>query len=540
MSISGRDALHQIDRWIKQTRDAVNLATEELSDAEQELAALRSEEARISRDIARIRIDSLGKGEAGVDALEKIDRKALALLEQHDTHIAGLEGKLAEADATVEKLEADRLAQEDALGEAIANHEAAAEETRKRLDRDNQYQTLAATLEKANAVVDHAASKLKIAEQDRREKGEPYEDDPLFSYLRERKFATKDYRAFPLFAIIDRWVAGLINYRDARLNYERLLEIPERLREHLDWCEEKAASLADDVEAYERRALEEDGVEKLRTRVEKARAALEALDEDLAAAEKDHHAAVEALTKANDGKHGPLYEACLLIEDVLKDKSIPDLKLLAAETLTPEDDALVERLAGIRLDRFAAEDAGKAARQSLERSRVSLSELEKLRRRFKQARFDSHQSEFHSAEMISLLLADFTRGTLGPAEVWRRLEKSHRVRRRDWHDDFGGEEWRDGFGLPPRRSRPTHTGGGGVDWSRVGRDVASEIERELGRALGGGLGGSIGGSWGGGYNPGKTRKRYRPRRRPRTITRSAPRIRVPRRGGGGFRTGGGF
>ncbi|MEO0851645.1 MAG: hypothetical protein AAFY04_09585, partial [Pseudomonadota bacterium] len=160
---------------------------------------------------------------------------------------------------------------------------------------------------------------------------------------------------------------------------------------------------------------------------------------------------------------------------------------------------------------------------------------------------DSHQSEFHSAEMIALLLTDFARGTLGPTEVWQQLEKSHRVKRRDWQDDLGGDDWRGGFGLPQRRSRTSYNKG--RNWSRVGRQIGREIERELGRELGRTLGTgrgrrSSGSNWGGPNWGGMSGTRRQTRRRPRSV--SLPRrIRVPRgprgpKGGGGFSTGGGL
>ena len=481
MTISGRDALHQIDKAIKQSRSAVEELTREATTINQQLIDARRDETNLYAAIADIRLKSLGRGEEGVNALARIDDQAQRLLAQHEDHLKARQHTLHEAREALEALEQARLDQETTLSHAIEAHEAAAEQTRLRLEADPAYQQQAEALEKANAIVDHAASKQKVAANDRKQKGKPYESDPLFTYLWERKFATKDYRAFPLFAALDRWVAGLIRYRDARLNYERLLDLPERLAEHLDYVNEKASALADQIEAYERDALEADGVNTLRDTVAAERARLDQLDDDITQAEKSHEDAVAALNEVSAGKKGPMAEARHLLTNALQDKSIPDLKILASETLTPEDDSLVDQLGQVRLDRYGHEDSLKATGRSRDGQQKTLNELEKLRRRFKQMRFDSHQSEFHSAEMVSLLLSDFARGTLGPGEVWRQLEKSHRVRRRDWQDDLGGADWRDGFGLPNTRQRTGTSSRSGRDWSRVGRDIGREIERELGR-----------------------------------------------------------
>ena len=542
--ISGRNTLHRIDAALKDVRDRIGVAAREASAENQRLVELRQREAALHNRFAAVRLESLGADENGVDALDRVDRQAESLLDQHEAHITAMERSRDDAERALSDAEDERIRLEDDLNKRMEDHEAAASETRERLARDPAYEKLADAVESANAIVDHAASKHEVALADRTEKGKPYEADPLFTYLRNRKFATNDYRGGPLTTMLDRWVAGLIKYRDARLNYERLLEIPERLEEHLGACVEKADALADDLEAMERQALTDDGVDSLRDAVAKARASIEMLDEKITTLEQAHQEAVSTLADAVKGDTGPLAEARTLLIQTISTMPIPDLKVLAAETLSPEDDIVVEELAQHRLDRFALEDSEKAATRVMETQRRALSDLQRLRQRFKGARFDSHQSAFKSAEMIEILLSDFARGALGVDEVWKRLRQNHQVQRRDWHDDFGGDPWRDGFGLPQRRGRAS--GGSAGPLPDLGRTIAREIERELGRELGrlGRRGGGLGGSWGGGGTRWPS-QRTRTRRRSRRVSRP-PRISFPRsggggrRGGGGFRTGGGF
>lgn len=556
--ISGRDALHQIDASISNARKNVAQAINHNDDEQRRLLSIRKEEANVYGQISDIRLHSLGQKEQGVDALGRTDKQATDLLEHHDTHVMALEEEREKAAVQLEQCELDRREAGENLTLAITQHEAAAEKTRLRLETDPDYQTRAEALEKANAIVDHAASKREVAANDRTEKGKPYEADPLFSYLHKRKFATKDYKAGPLTTMLDRWVAKLIKYRDARLNYKRLLELPERLGEHLAFVEEKAAQLAEDIEAYERTALENDGVTKLRDKASTLRDDLDRLDTEIIEAETTHHDALTKVEEAGSGAKGPLMEARTLLTDVLQERSIPDLKVLAAETLTPEDDALVEDLAELRLERYSIEEETRTAKRRLDGHQRTLSDLEKLRRRFKQARFDSHRSQFKNDDLVSLLLTDFVRGSLSSSDIWRKIERNHRLRRRDWEDDFGGDDWRGGFGIPNTRGPyPDRTGG--ANWGRIGRDISREIQRELGRGMGRGIGGGLGidlddildldDIFEGGYNRSKNRKRYRPRR-PRSTSRrrSSPTRRSrssrsrgsSRRGGGGFKTGGGF
>ena len=351
-----------------------------------------------------------------------------------------------------------------------------------------------------------AGGKLDLAREDRTRKGAAYEADPLFQYLRERKFGTRDYRAFPLFALLDRWVASLIKYRDHRLNYERLLEIPDRIEDHVERLNAEAEDAREALEKLEREALEQAGVGGLRDAAAEARASVEALDAKIDEAERAHKARADAHADAAAGKAGPLNEARALLADALWKIAIPNLKVLAAETATMEDDRLVDALVTVRRERLEADEARRGSAGSLDGVGRRLSELEDIRRRFKGARYDSPYSEFPGQAVLSLLLTEFLRGVMRRDDVWRRIEKSHRTRRRDWDNDFGGDEWRGGFGLPD-------------NW-----------------------GGTMGGSWGGGSRDGG-RSRGGP-----TLPRPPGNVRPPRpprmprmpSGGGGFRTGGGF
>jgi len=557
--IRGRDVLYKIDGAIKDARTRLAGVNNSAQEVDHELLRVRRQEVSLFEKISKQRLVSLGDGEAGVDELGKIDKKASDLIAEHDAHISTLEDKMNAAAIHLEDCEDARVVGADALQEATLNHEEASKETREKLETDANYQALAKALEKANAIVDHAASKREVAVNDRTEKGKPYEADPLFQYLWLRQYGANAYKANPITRMLDNWVARLVDYRDARLNYERLVELPQRLSEHVLYVEEKANILSDQVEDYERRALEREGVTAFRDLVAQKRIELDGLDKNIERAEERLHHCQEVLSLARNGEEGPLFEALKLLTDVISDKSIPDLKILAAETLTPVDDEHVEALAALRLERFALEEDQKSFKKRVRTGGRYLSDLQDLRRRFKQVRYDSHQSHFKNDNLIGLLLTDFQHGSIDIHEVWHKLDRSHQLRRKDWEDDFGGDDWRGGFGLPGDVS--TRSGKRSRD-TGLGRDISRQIERELGRELGhledlfgpgglGDLGGldGFGGASHGRYQPKRRKSRHRrrhPRRRSRQMGGSrrgrSPRIRFPRGGGrgGGFKTGGGF
>jgi hypothetical protein len=86
-----------------------------------------------------------------------------------------------------------------------------------------------------------AEQKVRQAEADRDEKRRPYEADPLFMYLWRRGYGTRSYRANRLVRYFDRKVAHLIGFETARINYAMLMQLPIRLREHVDRLKNEAS-----------------------------------------------------------------------------------------------------------------------------------------------------------------------------------------------------------------------------------------------------------------------------------------------------------
>jgi hypothetical protein len=492
---SGREILHRIDAAIAEARRLTAEAGGAAAETSRTAAALDARELDTFRALAAMRIDLL-KSDTIESSLGAVDRRARELIAQQDAHVAETQRARDAAAARLERLERDRRGAEDAHDDAVRRHDEAAAETRRRIEKDPAYVKLADALEDADAVSKRAEQKLELAREDRTAKGAAYEADPLFVYLKKRAFGTRDYRAFPLFAIGDAWVAGLIKYRDARLNYDRLLEIPERLEEHLEAVKRLAAVKADEIEAFERAALERDGVNALRDAAAAAAKRIEEIDAEIASAEAEHKKCAAAFTAAASGASGPAGEARDLLVEALGRRPIPDLKLLAAETASREDDRLVDELVRLRRERMEYEEAKRTSAAAAQRRARSADQLEDLRRRFKQARYDSPYSEFPGGNIIGSILGEVIAEALDLDDAWKKIARSQRTRRRDWDDDFGGADWRGGLGYP-------RGDWGGGNWG--------------------------GGNWGG-SRPGS------PLGRPPSVPHIPRAPRVP----GGFRTGGGF
>ncbi|ABI76078.1 hypothetical protein HNE_0236 [Hyphomonas neptunium ATCC 15444] len=518
-NFNGRDALAELDRLVARTRQSLAEALSAADTGEARQTAIQREQAEAYAALADLRLGLMNAGEAA-ETFGRIGVTAGDIAERHAAFVETERRALETAAADVQAKEEARAELAAAYDAAIAAYEARVSEAEATLRQGAEYANLTGAAEEARAMTLRAAQKLEIARADREEKGKPYRDDTLFSYLWKRKFRSPEYKAPPVIRMLDGWVAKLCRYDQAFLNYQRLTELPERIAEHAAYM----ARLADEAEAKlveaEARAMEDAGTGLLKTESDRIKAAMGACDLEMEAAEARHREMAERHEAALRQEAGPAVEARRLLETELRKASFPDLRLLAAETAELDDDRIVDRLVRLRTEEMSLElEAGRmTARPAALRD--ELGRAEALRRQFKQARFDSpYAVVFKSA--FDEVVSDLMRDKLDVRGALQRLSRS--VRRAEApseaHPDFGGQGRSQTIGLPDVL--------GGMIGGVLG-EVLEEVIRETTRGGGGYGSGPI--------FPGPPKRTSRPSR---SGGRSFPSGRG-RKGGGGFKTGGGF
>lgn len=502
---SGLKALHDIDRAIVKARKNVSEAARLPGKASNALAEVSRKKSLAYGDIAKLRLDLIEDGEGG--SLGYVDRQAAKLLTAHEREEGRLITKADASLAKIAKIETDRRAQEKAVAKAVDAYDKKAESCQKSLVVDPEYIALLTAVETAEATTERASTKQMLSEEDVEEKGAPYRADPYFQYLQKRKYGTREAKGWALTKMLDGWIARRGKYREAALNYKRLTDIPGRLAGHVTALEGKETAAREALKDAEHQALMKAGVTKLKKASLVQQAILDKVDEKLHAQEELHQSIRTEQAQVSAGGSEPYKEAIALLVNTLERKKLPDLRRIASQTVSNDDDRAIGRL--IELSRHAKdlEEDQDEARKLLGRYQSGLGDLEKLRRKFKSRRYDAPSSTFPSGNLVGALMGQLLAGMLSGKDVWRQIERAQRTVRRHSDMDFGGVDWTEAMRLP------RNTGGFG------------------------GTGGIFGGGGG------STRRRApRTRRAPRP---RAPRIRIPRSSGdrsrgGGFRTGGGF
>lgn len=466
--ISAQQALSDIERAILGVRRDEDRLVAMLSDTKAEGDRLRAGKADCYRALARLRLDAIARDEV-VGSLDSVERRARSALDKRRDRLAELKASRAGASDKLVDLEDKRADAAKLRDAAIDAVEAKTEEVEERLKLDAEWQRLAAVITSAESTSSAAEEKLRLAEDDRVVKGKPYEGDRLFMYLWARGYGTSTYRAGPLTRYFDGKVARLASYDAARVNYFMLTEIPKRLAEHAVRLREEVTAAVAAREAFERAALEADGIKPLEAAVAEADRALGKIETDIARVKSDLDVIDKETATAIDDDSDPAVRGAIDgLAGTFARSDMAELVKRAEATATPEDDRIVRQLRQIERDLVRVDAQAEELRRTAIDMANKRSELEHSKDYMRRHGYDRPDGSFSNGETIGNLIGGIISGAITAAVLEGAFRDGYRRRERRGRDDFGGGPW----------------GGGGGSWG------------------GGGGFGTGGGSGGGGFKTG--------------------------------------
>ncbi len=454
--LSGRKTLATIDAALRSARRQLDHLDRELETTAQALTLTRQVQVRTLRRMAILRLDALERGEL-VDSLDAADYRAREALSDRENAVNNLEQEVSSVQETLVSLEATRDDLHDDV-EAAARSVAKLEATvQAQLDVDPDYQAQLTKARNAQALANAALEKTVQADSVRTEKGKPYESNRLFAYLWQRKFGTSEYRANSISRWLDRWVASLCDYEDARSDYWMLLEIPKRLAEHADVLGRHAESQLTALCQLEEVAAEKAGVKHSQKALADAESRQDAKDHEIDVAEERLRALHERRGRFAAAEDEFIQSALSAITAAMNCQEVSDLMQKAQDTVTPEDDALVRELQDHR-DREEDVQQELADHRRLHSDHSNrVTELEGVRRDFKRHRYDDLRSGFQNESLVLWMINEFVHGAVRGDTLWGTLKRHQAYRDigNAW-PDFGSG----GAGRAMRHSAPWHWPGG--------------------------------------------------------------------------------
>ena len=519
MSIPGPQALASLDEAMRDIRREEEEISRRLARSAEKLGKMRENEAELFRQLAQLRLDPAVQSELD-GTISSAETRARDMFKAHARDLSRSEAEIAEADAALARLTAERSEALAHYGRQQAELQALAARLGPVLTADPALSEQKRKAAELAEIAEQSMRKTEQAETDRDQKGKPYRDDPLFSYLWDNGYGTSAYKGSNLVRYFDGLVANLVGFGKARPNFAMLNELPLRLREHAERQIENARLAEAELDQLETTAIDNAGGKPLRDAIAAAQARIDALDDGITQAEDRRDAVARTLGEMSQGGN-PAFEGALA--ELAKALGREDLQTLLAEarlTRTGQDDTIVAQIDDARA---RAKDEEGEAREQTERLKTLTArrrELEDIQWEFKKQRFDDPRSSFRDEKLVSDVLNDFLRGGISAASYW-----DHWRRSQNWSN--GSTDWGGGLGLPNNGrssgNSPWRQGGGSTfNWPDSSFGGGS---KPRGRPGGGGFGGGWGSGMGGGFS------------RPRSGSINPPK---GGGGGGGFKTGGGF
>ncbi len=510
MTLSGPEALRSLDEALRDIRREEDEIARRLARSAELVAKFRESESELFRELARVRLDPSVQDEL-TGKLTQAEVKARDMLAEHAARLEAAEAELKGLDGRIATLATERAGLVTKAAEHQAQLRALADRISAEAMRDPAYAEKREAADRLAEIAAESLGKTEQAEADRELKGKPYRDDPLFMYLWERGYGTRNYRVNNLVAYLDSLVAGLVGYPEARVNFAMLNEIPLRLREHAERQQQIAAAAQAEVEALEDQAIDAAGGKPIRDALAAAEARMAAIDEDTVALEDQRDDLTKRQRDLAQGADPAFADAVAGLAGVLGREDLRTLLAEARATQTTQDDTIVQQVDELR-QRAADEDADTREQKArLKTLAARRRELEDIQYEFKKQGFDNPRSTFREDNLVGDVLTEFLRGGISAADYWGRWRKS--------------QNWTGGAGNTGATRSSTRSSSG-FDWPDSSFGGGSGTNRSKG-----GFGGSwgrlpTGGSRGGGSSGGGLS-------RPRTGSSG-------NRTSGGFKTGGGF
>jgi chromosome segregation ATPase len=457
---TGRQTLASIEGAIAKLHGEEGQLDQALRSAVGDADRLRKERSEGLRELARIKLDEMTAGRL-VGNLDAGERRAMQVLDDYRLRMAAVTEQRAALLREVASAEAERHTAAAAVEAALEVVETLRAQAEAKVQTTPEWRAAKARRDEADAVATEAEKKAAASEAELGAKKKPYDGDPLFAYLWQRRFGTAAYSAGNIARAIDRMVAEFIGFSDARPNYAALIEIPLRLREHATaqraTVAEPQAALAD----IERRAMLELGVDAKEKVLAEARHKLAVVDDTVDKKQGVLRKLDETRKALVAGDGNPAYNEAL--ETIAAADSKDDLAALYAEarrTPTTADEAIVRGLEAIDAKIAAAEVEIAGLRRTAQELSSRRLEVEQVRDRFRTTGYDHPQATFDNNGAIADTLKNILEGVVRSGVLWDLLRQGYGSRPTRGGADFGSP----GFPFPFPSPGGKTSGSSGGDW----------------------------------------------------------------------------
>ncbi len=423
MSLDGPAALRSIEEALRDIRREESDVVRRLSRSAELIAKLRVQEGDLFRQLAALRLDAPARATLGAE-IASAEAGMATMLDRHERQLAETEAGLDNLDAAIVAASTERAELQAETAQRDAELDALAAKARPRLGTDPAYAGKLAAARELAATAEAALQHTARADADREYNGRPYRADPLFMYLWERGYGTGSYRAHTLDAWLDGKLAQFIGYADAKANFLRLNELPQRLRDHAERQQEKARAAAAEIAALESVAVDSAGGRAAREKIVALQSRIGSLDREIVQTQDQRDEAIKAQRELAQGTGDAFMAALDALSDVL---DRPDVKALLSDAkATPkgQDIAVVQQIGDLRQRAGDESEEAREQRAHLRTLAARRRDLEDIQYEMKLQGFDGPRARFADDRLAGDTLNEFVRGGMNVATYWERWRQA--------------------------------------------------------------------------------------------------------------------
>lgn len=421
---TGKDVHRGITGRIRDVRRQLRDEQAAVESLQQELATTGERRGSTIRALAEFHLPGMNE-EAIAGTLAEMESSVRAVFDEKKDRAGVVERRIPEQRGTVAEAEAALASVTEALDETGRERARLARVVFAELQQTPEWHGLFSEVRRLEARVAASEKRVDAARRERDERTPAYDRDPLFSYLSRRRFGTATPAGGPVTRSLDRWVAGVMQYDDARAKYDFLNALPDHAAAVLAEDRAALAEAAPPLAALESRVIDRNGLTPVLERGDRLYAERDEARRALREAEAALHELTDEMAALQD-ERGAYYESAIDgLEAYLEGRTLDELVAMARATGDVRDDVLVADLADIdaRLDTLRTELAAHKARRA--RLDDRLAGLEDIRDRFEADDWNGRRSRFDDGLDINALLLGYIAGTHSSGHVHRVLGRNH-------------------------------------------------------------------------------------------------------------------
>jgi hypothetical protein len=425
MPVSGLTVAQQLNRAQQAAKNALDEARREARETGDAIGRLSEDRDHSLSDLAKHYLPELTR-----QSLQKTWDESRQTIEnillRKEHHAAKLGDQLTRLESESTEAEEQLAAQSERLDQALELQQQIADQVAAALAADPSFVELTQRAAEAEAALERAEASLEQVEHDAHQKLPAYENSRLFMYLYQRGWATPKYQARGFSRRMDRWVGRLIDYPKAKIGYEYLKTTPQQVRNLVAQDRDALNVVMAELERQHDAQAEKLGMPQIVAQV--------------AEADRDRQQTLERIAQLRDsidrsrtelaGVESPTgtyyQEAIEYFKSLLKNCEHQTLENRARDTPDYRDDRIVAQLKHLDDQVRDVNTEAVARQQRIEWLDRHLADLGSFQHRFRMARFDSSQSEFHAGVDLDQELALVRDGRDTIDNVWMRLKARHR------------------------------------------------------------------------------------------------------------------